>query len=151
MTDKQEYTKNVLLWTISDFTKIPSKDISFTSKFVEDLGYDSLDSIETVMNLEDALNIEMDYDKTDDLKTVQDVYDYLLTCPKSKDSPASYTFFGDLSQESIEGSDSAEVGCGNNVTISIKEYDRQKDDTVFPVVLKDFKDKKVRVTIETIE
>ena len=46
-------------------------DIKNESSFVDDLGADSLDTVEIVMNLEEAFDIELKI--TEDLKTVQDV------------------------------------------------------------------------------
>ena len=41
------------------------------SRFIEDLGLDSLDTVELVMHLEDEFNIQIDDDQADDMETVQ--------------------------------------------------------------------------------
>ena len=41
------------------------------SRFIEDLGLDSLDTVELVMHLEDEFNIQIDDEQADDMETVQ--------------------------------------------------------------------------------
>ena len=47
------------------------------SKFVEDLGADSLDVVELVMALEEKFDIEIPDDEAEKIQTVQDVMDYI--------------------------------------------------------------------------
>lgn len=51
--------------------------VSLTSDIVEDLGADSLDGIELVMELEEAFDIEIPDADAEKLTTVQEICDYL--------------------------------------------------------------------------
>ena len=52
-------------------------DIKNESAFIEDLGADSLDTVELVMALEDAFKIEIPDDQQEKLRTVQQAIDYI--------------------------------------------------------------------------
>ncbi len=54
-------------------------DIHDNSKFIEDLGADSLDTVELVMALEEAFNTEIPDDQAEKLKTVGDAVQYIET------------------------------------------------------------------------
>ena len=47
------------------------------SRFVEDLGADSLDVVEMIMALEEKFEIEIPDSDAENIKTVQDVVDYI--------------------------------------------------------------------------
>ena len=53
--------------------------ITATSSFKEDLEVDSLDLMELVMALEDEFNVEIPSEELQNIKTVQDVADYLTS------------------------------------------------------------------------
>jgi acyl carrier protein len=151
MTTKEDLVKRVLFKIVSESTGIPTNKIAFESKFVQDLGYDSIDTLETVMALEVGLKIEIDDNQIEKLKTVKDAYDYLLTCPTNpqEEIPSVKQFFtGTLIDDYFDGSGCAEIDCGNDITVSINRYDNHMSDTVFPEILENFKDKKVLITIE---
>ncbi len=44
---------------------------------IEDLGADSLDLVEAVMNIEEEFNIDIDDNEIENLKTVKDFLDYI--------------------------------------------------------------------------
>jgi acyl carrier protein len=52
-------------------------EISLSSNFMDDLGADSLDTVELVMLLEDEFDIEIPDDVATELYTVGDVSNYL--------------------------------------------------------------------------
>ena len=52
-------------------------DIKNESAFIEDLGADSLDTVELVMALEDAFSIEIPDSEQEKLRTVQQAIDYI--------------------------------------------------------------------------
>lgn len=53
------------------------EDIKEESKFIEDLGADSLDTVELVMALEEAFNTEIPDEDAEKLKTVGDAVKYI--------------------------------------------------------------------------
>ncbi|ABC28975.1 MULTISPECIES: acyl carrier protein [Hahella] len=53
-------------------------DVQLTSKFVEDLGADSLDTVELVMALEEEFETEIPDEEAEKITTVQDAIDYIL-------------------------------------------------------------------------
>ena len=55
------------------------------SKFVDDLGFDSLDMIEFVMKLEDEFDIEIPDEDAEKVRTIQHAIDYLKTKGASKE------------------------------------------------------------------
>ena len=52
-------------------------EINENSKFIEDLGADSLDTVELVMALEEAFNTEIPDEQAEKLKTVGDAVKYI--------------------------------------------------------------------------
>jgi acyl carrier protein len=151
MKSKEELTKEVLFDAIHAYTGIPHERISFDSRFAEDLGYDSLDSVETIMRLEDELNVEISDEAMDKMRTVRDAYDHVITLPVFPTEPlptSLCTFEGVLIHDEFDGSGCAEIECAKDVTISISKYDKKLDDTIFPEILKNFQNKRVRITIE---
>lgn len=58
-------------------------NVNLGSSFSDDLGADSLDTVELVMTLEEEYGIEISDDDASKMLTVQDVVDYVLTHAKS--------------------------------------------------------------------
>ena len=58
---------------IADVLNVDEAEISLDTTFVEDLGADSLDLVETMIKIEEALNVEFTSDEIVELKTIQDV------------------------------------------------------------------------------
>ena len=56
---------------------VEESEVSEGSSFVDDLGADSLDVVELVMALEEQFGIDIPDDDVNNLKTVQDVVDYI--------------------------------------------------------------------------
>ena len=52
-------------------------EVKSESKFVDDLGADSLDVVELVMALEEKFEIEIPDEDAEKIKTVKDVVDYI--------------------------------------------------------------------------
>ena len=56
---------------------IKEENITLEAKIEEDLGADSLDAIEVIMDLEEAFNIEIMDEDTEKMKTIDDIVRYL--------------------------------------------------------------------------
>lgn len=68
---------------IAEQLGVPLADLQGSSSFVDDLGADSLDTVELVMALEDEFELEIDDNSAEALTTVQHAVDYLTTHAKS--------------------------------------------------------------------
>jgi len=62
---------------ICEQLKVRPDEVVPETSFIDDLGADSLDSIELVMSLEDKFNIEIPDEDTEDMNTVNDVIKYV--------------------------------------------------------------------------
>lgn len=62
---------------VAEQLSINEADIKNESAFIEDLGADSLDTVELVMALEDAFSIEIPNSEQEKLRTVQQAIDYI--------------------------------------------------------------------------
>ena len=73
MNDIEQRVKKV----VAEHLSINEADIKNESAFIEDLGADSLDTVELVMALEDAFKVEIPDDQQEKLRTVQDAIDFI--------------------------------------------------------------------------
>ncbi|MEO1942002.1 MAG: acyl carrier protein [Campylobacterales bacterium] len=62
---------------IKEQLNISEDEIKPESKFVEDLGADSLDIVELMMSLEEKFGIEIPDSEAEKMETVQDVVEYI--------------------------------------------------------------------------
>ncbi len=62
---------------ISEQLGILTEDITPEKKFVDDLGGDSLDTVEMMLTLEDEFGIEIPEEAAENFTTVKSVLDYL--------------------------------------------------------------------------
>jgi acyl carrier protein len=58
---------------LAEHFSVPHKEINIDTHLVNDLNADSLDSIEIVLEVEKAFDIEVDDDDIDAINTVQDI------------------------------------------------------------------------------
>ncbi len=63
---------------VSEQLGIAVKDIKLESAFVEDLGADSLDTVELVMALEEEFDLEIPDESAGKIRTVGDAVDYIV-------------------------------------------------------------------------
>ena len=68
-----EKVKEILV----DVLGAKEEEIKPESKFVEDLGADSLDLVELIMSFEDKFDIEISDEEAENIVTVQDALDYI--------------------------------------------------------------------------
>ena len=62
---------------IVDKLGVEESEIVPSARFIEDLGADSLDTVELIMKFEDEFNLEIPESETEKLRTVQDAIDYI--------------------------------------------------------------------------
>ena len=64
---------------IIDKLGIEDSKIETGSSFVDDLGADSLDTVELIMQLEEEFDLTIVDDDAENISTVQEAVDYILT------------------------------------------------------------------------
>lgn len=62
---------------IVDQLGVSEDEVKNEASFVDDLGADSLDTVEMVMAFEEEFSIEIPDEDAEKIKTVQDAYDYV--------------------------------------------------------------------------
>ena len=62
---------------ISEQLDVEIEKITPSSNFIEDLGADSLDTVELIMAIEEGLNMEIDDSEAENFQTVQNVLDFI--------------------------------------------------------------------------
>ena len=62
---------------VVDQLGVNDEDVKLETNFVEDLDADSLDAVELIMAVEEEFDIEIPDDKAAEIKTVQDIVDYI--------------------------------------------------------------------------
>ncbi|QXH53378.1 acyl carrier protein [Pseudomonas fakonensis] len=62
---------------ISEKLDISFPDITNAASFTDDLGADSLDTVELIMDLEDTFDVQIKEEDAEKLTTVQQVVDYI--------------------------------------------------------------------------
>ena len=67
---------------VSEQLGVNEADIKNESSFVDDLGADSLDTVELVMALEEEFECEIPDDQAEKITTVQQAVDYILANKK---------------------------------------------------------------------
>ena len=58
---------------------VKDDEVNVTSSFVDDLGADSLDTVELVMALEEEFDIEINDEDAEKIMTIQDAIDHIKT------------------------------------------------------------------------
>lgn len=78
MAPKQTQDKEAKIrQLIVEQLQVEEDEVTPGSRFVDDLGADSLDVVEIVMVLEEAFDIQIADEDAEKIKTVQDAYDYI--------------------------------------------------------------------------
>ena len=67
---------------IAENLGVAEDEIKATSSFIDDLGADSLDIVELVMQMEEEFEVEIPDEEAENIKTVQDAINYINTHKK---------------------------------------------------------------------
>ncbi|MBL7067038.1 MAG: acyl carrier protein [Candidatus Marinimicrobia bacterium] len=62
---------------VADKLGVEKSKITKEASFIDDLGADSLDTVELIMKMEEDFDIEIPDEEAEKLKTIGDVVDYL--------------------------------------------------------------------------
>ena len=62
---------------IAEVMNVPKEDITPDTKFMDDLGADSLDIFQIIMGIEEEFDIEINNDDAEKIVTVQDAVDQI--------------------------------------------------------------------------
>jgi len=81
--DKSEVTER-LLNCVKNFDKVDPSKVSAGAHFKNDLGLDSLDSVELVMALEDEFVIEIPDNEAEKITSCGEAIEYISTHPNAK-------------------------------------------------------------------
>ena len=73
MAELEEKVKQIII----DQLGVDGEEVTPQAKFVEDLGADSLDTVELVMALEEEFGIEIPDEDAEKIVTVKDAIDYI--------------------------------------------------------------------------
>jgi NADH dehydrogenase (ubiquinone) 1 alpha/beta subcomplex 1 len=81
-----EEVTNRVVRVVSNFDKIAgsNKQVTPKSHFQSDLGLDSLDTVELVMQLEDEFALEIPDAEFEKIQSVEDAINYIATHPHAK-------------------------------------------------------------------
>tara|TARA_B100000686_G_scaffold259162_1_gene271587 strand:- start:29 stop:265 length:237 start_codon:yes stop_codon:yes gene_type:complete len=73
MSSVEEKVKEIIVEQLG----VEEKQVELTASFIEDLGADSLDTVELVMALEEEFDIEIPDEEAEKIVTVQNAVDYI--------------------------------------------------------------------------
>ena len=74
MSDIEQRVKKI----VAEQLGVAESEVKLESSFVDDLGADSLDTVELVMALEDEFEIEIPDEQAEKITTVQQAVDYAI-------------------------------------------------------------------------
>jgi NADH dehydrogenase (ubiquinone) 1 alpha/beta subcomplex 1, acyl-carrier protein len=69
---------------VKNFDKVDASKVSPSAKFTDDLGLDSLDTVEVVMAIEDEFAIEIPDAEADKIMSIEDATEYIAGHPMAK-------------------------------------------------------------------
>ena len=73
MASTEEKVKQIIVEQLG----VDEAEVTSSASFVDDLGADSLDTVELVMAFEEAFDIEIPDEDAEKIRTVQDAVDYI--------------------------------------------------------------------------
>ena len=78
MASVEEKLKQIIVEQLG----VDEAEVTPSASFVDDLGADSLDTVELVMAFEEAFDIEIPDEDAEKIRTVQDAYNYISSHAK---------------------------------------------------------------------
>ena len=69
---------------VKNFDQVDPNKVNPETKFIEDLGLDSLDVVEVVMAIEDEFAVEIPDIEADKISSIAEAVDYISTHPMAK-------------------------------------------------------------------
>eukprot|EP00741_Cyanophora_paradoxa_P007340 tig00001107_g7100.t1 len=81
--DRAQVTDRVIT-VIKNFQKVDPEKVTPNSHFINDLGLDSLDTVELVMSFEDEFCIEIPDQEAEKIHSVADAISYVASHPQAK-------------------------------------------------------------------
>ena len=69
---------------VKNFDQVDPNKVNPETKFIEDLGLDSLDVVEVVMAIEDEFAVEIPDIEADKISSIAEAIDYISTHPMAK-------------------------------------------------------------------
>ena len=81
--DAKEVSDRIMT-VVKNFDKVDASKVSPNAKFTDDLGLDSLDTVEVVMAIEDEFAIEIPDAEADKIMSIEDATEYISGHPMAK-------------------------------------------------------------------
>ncbi|QTP64413.1 acyl carrier protein [Candidatus Liberibacter africanus] len=96
------FTEEYITQTVYDITqshlgKLKNVEVTKSSRFIEDLGADSLDTVELVMNFEEEFEIDISEDNAKSILTIGDAIDFIKKACEEKREKS-----GEIAEEIVE-------------------------------------------------